>query len=224
MASVIRIRAAVFVAIMALPCALGMSWLGCAAGDEEVDGTPKRKPGVDTGGGGGGDDTGNGGGTDGGPGVDTGPRPLCPGEVGTPNACATATDLGSIAVGASKNIADAVPDKGGDLWFKVKFDTLENTAAHPRITLTGTDPGIVLEIVKSCAGETLGCGDEDAFAVRIKDFEAVYRADPAADGGYEAGSDAFIPMTVGDGGTVYIRVYRTSGTPSGCDFKLDISN
>lgn len=210
---------------MALPGALGAAWLGCAGGDEDIEGVPKRKlppdVSVNTDDTGGGDDTtpsGDGGGGD------TSKPPLCTGEVGTPNACATAIDLETLAVGATKSVSNGLPVSGGDLWYKVKFDTLDNTAAHPHVTLTSTDPAIVLEVVKSCAGETLGCGDEDAFAVRIKDFEGAYRADPDAEGPYESGTDAFIPMTVGDNGTVYVRVYRTTGAPSACDFKLDLSN
>jgi len=222
MGPVIRIRVGVFVAVMALPCALGAAWLGCAAGDEQVEGAPKRKlppdTGIST------EDTGGGGGDTGGGGTDTAKPPLCTGEVGTPNECASATDLGTIAVGATQTVTNALPEKGGDLWFKLQFETLDNTSAHPHLVLTSTDAAIVLEVVKTCSGDTLGCGDEDAFATRIKDFEAVYRADPDADGTYTAGTDAFVPMTVGESGTVYVRVYRTTGTPSACDFKLDISN
>ena len=86
------------------------------------------------------------------------------------------------------------------------------------------DPAIVLEITKSCSGDTVSCGDEDAFATRIKEYEVVYRADPSADGGYAAGDDAFLPIIVGDSGTVYIRVFRTTGMPTACNFQLDLSN
>jgi len=222
-----RFRAGVLLAMMAVPSTLGLAWLGCAAGDDEVEGQPKRNTGDTSGlldetttppgdGGGGGD---------GAPG--DGAKPFaCTGDVGTPNSCAAAIDLGTIAVGAKKNTADSLPLTGGDRWFKVKFETLENTAAHPRIKITSSDAALVLEVTKSCSGDTVACGDEDAFAVRIKDYEVVYRADPSADAepGSDATADAFLPIVVGDGGTVYIRVFRTSGMPSGCNFQLDVSN
>lgn len=206
---------------------LGLGWLGCATADNEVDAVPKKKPdgGADTGGSGDG----------GGGGSDTAPAPLC-GETGTPNACAAAVDLGTLALGAKKTIADAVPAAGGELWFKVKFGDLENLKAHPRVRLTTVDPSITVTVVRSCAGEPFACGGGDASSsARLVDFEIAYAlVDPLADAGDGEGgplgpdpaspADAFVPLSSRVPETVYFKVTRNAAKPVGCDFTVDLSN
>lgn len=211
--------------LLSIPAAFGLVWLGCAAADEEVDATPKRPPRdssveeviideetglpIDTGG----------------PPTD-GSKPLCTGKTATPNACTTATDLGTLTVGGSKMIDEGIAEAAGDVWYKVTFGELTNLAAHPSVKLTSTDPNIVMEVNKSCAGESVSCADEAGVARNVKDYEVKYEwetgtdpLEPGADGGM------FKPIDVGDGGAVYIHVFRlTSGPKTACDFKLAISN
>lgn len=198
--------------------------LGCATAGEDP-GTPiitKHDGGHD---GTFGDGTvGDGSGHDGGPLFEGGT--LC-GDVGSGNTCEAVTDLGSIAVGDKKTASGNVPLSGGEVWYRVTFLTLENPKAHPHVVLSGPDAGFgfLFEVVASCAREDLACGaGEDASSAKTTDFEDEYAPDDAADGA-TSGGDAFIPITLGKDGTIYLRVFRTGGTPTACDgFTLDISN
>jgi len=213
------------VAIMALcavPCVLGLAWLGCATANDEVETVPKgtRDSGVDPSG-----DSGGGTDTD----ItkpDTAPPPPLCAETGVPNGCAAAVDLGTLAPGDKKSASNAVPPAGGEFWFKVTFSKLDDLTAHPHIKLTAKDTGIAASVLKTCGGESFSCGDEDAMpSTALKDFEVSYRLiDPSADAGPDPTADAFVPISEIIPATVYIKVTRSAGTPTSCDFTIDVSN
>lgn len=219
------LRKIVLATLFCAPAALGLAWVGCATADEEVDAVPKRAPRDSAAG----DETTIGDET----GMifpgDDGGGPLCPGKTSTPNACTAPTDLGTLTVPGTKTVAEGIAATAGDLWYKVTFGDLTNLAAHPSIVLTSSDPNIVMEVNKSCAGESVTCGSESEVGVarNIKSYEVKY----AWDGGFAEDADpsgeagVFKPIQVGEGGVVYVHVFRlTTGPKTGCDFKLDIRN
>lgn len=144
-------------------------------------------------------------------------------DAGVVNTCDLVTDLGSVALGATRSVDGNVPLKGGDVWYKVKFESLDDTKARPHISITGPTGsfGFKFEVTKSCSHEALQCGDaEDASTTSLTTYEGAY--DDAAT---PENPDAFIPMSVGDAGTVYLRIFRFGTTPTRCDgFSLTLSN
>jgi hypothetical protein len=227
------LRGNVLAVLLTLPAAFGLVWLGCATADEEVDATPKRAPrdsGVLV------DEDGNIIVPDGSDGdgmifpTDDSGGPLCPGKTATPNSCAAPTDVGTISAGGMKTIEESIAATAGDLWYKVTFGDLEKTTAHPSIKLVATDKNIVMEVNKSCAGEGVPCMDMAGTARNITHYEVTYSWDaevPAADAAEDETGDSgkFKPIEVGDGGVVYVHVYRnTTGAKTGCSFKLEITN
>lgn len=203
--------------LLVAPAALGLAWLGCATAGSDVDAVPKRPPKEDTGS------------TSVDDAIVTDPDgggPLCTNPTATSNSCATATDLGSIAGGGTKTVDEGIAAVAGDLWYKVTFGDLEKLTAHPRVVLTASDPNIFMEVNKTCAGELAACGEEGSTATKVKDYEVRYTWDaevaPEA-GGPEAG--VFKPIQVGEGGSVYIHVFRApEAAKTGCTFKLEITN
>jgi hypothetical protein len=219
------------IAIFSLPLAIGIAWIGCATASED--------PGATTNPGGGKKDGGTGDvavDEDGNPIFDADDATpedtglMCPGVTAS-NSCATAIEIATLAVGG-KTVVNGAIDGAGERWYKVTFTGTDDRAAHPHVKLTSTDPGIAIELVKSCGGTNLSCGDEDAAAKGVIDFEIAWRADPDADpagpdpdaaGDPDATPDANIPIVVGDMGVMYMRVYRKVGGTS-CDYKIDVSN
>jgi hypothetical protein len=169
---------------------------------------------------------GQGDGREAGPIFDAGP--VC-GDLGAPNTCETVTDLGTIALGDKKSVTGNVSltASPAEVWYKVAFAALDDLKAHPHVVITGGSAswGFHFEIINGCTRVDLACGaGEDASSADITDFEDKWATDPASDGGVPDG-DAIIPLTVGAGGTIYIRVFRVGGDPTGCDgFDLEISN
>lgn len=219
------------VAIFSLPLAIGLAWIGCATASDDLAVPP-----------------GTGGKKDSGPGgdavVDEDGNPIfdadesgvedmglaCPG-VTPANSCATAIEIATLAVGGKTVVNGAIANKG-ERWYKVTFTGIDSKTAHPHLKVTSTDPGIVVELVKSCGGTNLSCGNEDAAAKDIVDYEIAYLADPdadpagpdpTADGDPDASGDTNVPITVGDMGVTYMRVYRKAEGTS-CDYKIDVSN
>ena len=172
-----------------------------------------------------GGDTPEGDGREGGPIFDAGG--LC-GDLGAPNTCETVNDLGTMALGDKKSTKGNV-NASGEVWYKVKFASLDDLAAHPHVTISTTATSIAFhfEIVNGCTSKVdLACGaGEDASSADVTEFEDKWATDPAADGGIPDG-DAIIPLSVGADGTVFIRVFRIGPTPiPACDgFDLEISN
>lgn len=224
-----RVRAAAaVVAALGLPAVVGLAWFGCATADEEVDAKPKKIPDAsdyDTGGGGGEDSD-----------LPTGDAPIFPpedtgpycGETSTPNKCGSANDLGDIAVGATKTITGGVPLAGGEVWYSVKFTGLDDLKAHPHIKISG-DKGLFLAMEGSCGGSSLPCGAEGGLTTSLKELEVSYAATdsdggaPDPDSTSGTGTSNFQPIKIGESGAVKFRVFRT-GTATGCDFSIAISN
>ncbi|MBK7398765.1 MAG: hypothetical protein IPJ34_21340 [Myxococcales bacterium] len=223
--------------VASLPVALAV-WLtgvGCATGDQVEDDGPETGPVGD----GGGDTSTGDAKTDGGADAPKDTGLSCP-DSGALNTCATVQDMGTIAAGASKSVTSSLPITGAsERWYKVTFQNLDQPSVHPRIKISATAGGadagtpFLFEVMKSCSKDNVTCGDEDATtATKVADFEMRYRDDP--DGGDGAPledppdgpDDARIPIKVGTGGTVYIRVFRASTTPpTVCDtFKIDFTN
>jgi hypothetical protein len=146
------------------------------------------------------------------------------GDIGVANTCDRVIDLGTAPLGGSGATAGNLPLTGGDIWYKVTFDGLDDPAAHPKIVLEGTDAGLGFrfEVLKSCAREAFTCGTgEDASPSKLTQFEGSY--EDAAPG--DTSGDAFVPIALGPGGVVYIRVYRATATPTNCDgFTLKVTN
>jgi hypothetical protein len=221
---------AAYVAIFTLPLAVGLAWIGCATASDDPGATPvgggKKDSGasevqVDE---------------DGNPifdADDAAPEDMglqCPG-VAAPNSCATAIEIATLAVGGKTVVSGAIEAKG-ERWYKVAFTGIDDKTAHPHVKLSSTDPGVVIELVKSCGGENLSCGSEDAAAKDLVDFEMSYVTDPDADpagpdpskdGDPDASGDTNVPITVGEMGVTYMRVYR-KGEATSCDYKIDVSN
>lgn len=217
------LRASAVAVLFLAPAMFGLAWVGCATADEEVDAVPKRPPRDSTPG----DESSIGDETGITPGTDSAPKPLCTGKTSTPNACTAPVDLGTLTVPGTKSVAEGIAETAGDLWYKVTFGDLGNLAAHPSIVLTSTDPSIVMEVNKSCAGESVACADEVGVARNVTAYEAKYDWDAEAPDGLDPSGEAgvFKPIQVGDGGAVYIHVFRLpAGPKKGCDFKLEISN
>lgn len=222
---------AAILAVFALPLVVGLAWIGCATASEEPGDTPD--------GGGGKKDSGTADvpvDEDGNPIFDadeTGMEDtglMCPG-VTPSNTCATAIEIATLAVGGKTVVSGAI-DGAGERWYKVTFTGTDDVLAHPHLKLSSTDPGIAIDVSKSCGGSKVTCGDEDAEAKGIIDYEISYKTDPDADpagpdpdaaGDPDATPDAKIPISVGEMGVMYLRVYRKVGATS-CDYKLDVSN
>ncbi len=146
-------------------------------------------------------------------------------DAGTFNTCDSVTDLGSIAIGSTKSVDGNVPLKGGDVWYKVTFDGYTDTKARPHIAITGPTGafGFHFEITKSCGREAFTCGEtEDATSTSLTSFESTYTDAAPPD---DPDADAFVPLPFGTGGVMYLRVFRSGGTPTDCKgFTLDLSN
>jgi hypothetical protein len=157
--------------------------------------------------------------------------PAC-GDASPANTCAAPVDLGTIALGDSKTVDVTIDPKSDALWFKITFDKLDALSAHPHVTLDATAASVLqLQIAKSCAGEPIFCGDEDAASTSVAEFESSYSpeagADPDATGDDSGASDAgvFAPITLGPGGVVYVHVFRKAGAPGPCaPMTLKVSN
>lgn len=221
--------------VASLPVALAV-WLagaGCATGDtadeDPRDGGTTGEGGTE---GGTGDAK-----TDGDAAKDT--ALVCP-DSGALNTCTTIENLGNLAAGSTKAVTSSLPLTGSpERWYKITFQNLDNPAVHPRIKISATAGGVdagtafLFEVMKSCSKDDLTCGDEDATtASKVTDFEMKYRDDPdGGDGGPtedppDGPFDARIPIQVGAGGTVILRVFRAStAPPTACDtYRLDFSN
>ncbi|MEO7093510.1 MAG: hypothetical protein ABI175_09685 [Polyangiales bacterium] len=222
------------VAVVTGALAAGAIAVGCATGSEQPAEVPPTEtgPGGDSTFGDGGADSGgdtaaiDSKGTDGKTG-DTKPlfdSDLFCGDIGAANTCDKVIDLGTAPLGGSGATKGNIPLTGGDVWYKVAFEGLDNPAAHPKIVLEGPPVGIGFrfEVLKSCAREPFTCGaTEDALPSKLTEFEGSYEDSAVGD----TSDDAFVPIALGAGGAIYIRVYRPAGAPTNCDgYTLKVTN
>lgn len=155
-------------------------------------------------------------------------------DAAAPTTCTSPIDVGTIGLGKSSKASATLAPTSNDAWFKITFDKLDDLSAHPHIVLAGASASsLLLEISKNCTGARLTCGDEDAPASTVTEFEAKY-APGEVDGGGDTGEDAdptmteagvFTPLSFGPGGVVYVRVFRKTGAPGPCaPFQLTVTN
>jgi hypothetical protein len=131
--------------------------------------------------------------------------------------CSSPTSLGSIGVGASAAKAGALPGVGEADFFIVTFPPAGRTdpSYHPKIVLTAA-AGIVFDVTVDCA-LAVSCSDPASGAGLSSTWEefgtgpnnpVVCTTGAGFCGGAALGS--------GGDGTLYIKVYRSSGTPTTC--------
>jgi hypothetical protein len=195
---------------------LAMLVLGCAEGEASNDGSG--------GAGGGSGGTSGSGGTGGSGGsaidapiVDAGiDAPPCPID-GATHDCASATDLGMLALGANMSITSNLPPMGQDNWYAVAFASNTNPMYHPHVYLTtNTDNAAKFDVLSAC-GTALSCMGAGQ-ATGLTDWEVHYTAGDPASPGFQA-----VPA-VGAGGRILIRVFRSTAA-AGCDmYSITIAN
>jgi hypothetical protein len=155
-------------------------------------------------------------------------------DAAAPTTCTSPIDVGTIALGKSSTASATLGPNANDAWFKITFGQLDDVNAHPHVVLGGASASsLLLEVSKNCTGARLSCGEEDAPAATVTEFEAKY-LQGAGDAGGDTGEDAdptmteagvFVPITFGAGGVVYVRVFRKTGAPGPCaPFQLTVTN
>ncbi|HEY3820993.1 MAG TPA: hypothetical protein VGL81_27705 [Polyangiaceae bacterium] len=112
-------------------------------------------------------------------------------------------------------------------WFQVSFAGPANLSAHPKVSVSGA--GVVFDIYSSCAGggsqpescsaEGVGvnCTAKTTWETSYNCPTCMLADTPSAEG------NGFMPINIG---TVYIKVYRPTGTPASCAaaaFTLSVS-
>jgi hypothetical protein len=126
--------------------------------------------------------------------------------------CSSPTSLGSIGVGASAAKTGALPGVGEADFFIVTFPPagITNLSYHPKIVLTA-GAGIVFDVTVDCA-IAVSCSDPASGAGLSSTWEE-FDSIPAPGPGPNSTGAA---LGSGGDGTLYIKVYRSSGTPATC--------
>ncbi|HEY8040574.1 MAG TPA: hypothetical protein VIF15_12300 [Polyangiaceae bacterium] len=127
--------------------------------------------------------------------------------------CGAPTGLGVLALGQTVNQQGVAPAAGESDWLQVTFASESNKAFHAHITFT-SNPGsqFAFDLSSSC-GTPLGC-TEGGSCTGKTDWEVYYAA------GDPTGS-TWAP--IGAIGTIYIRVYRVTGSPTCDQWALSVS-
>jgi hypothetical protein len=112
-------------------------------------------------------------------------------------------------------------------WFTVKFDDNEapDTAFHPKIVLSSPNSEFIMDIYSTCTGTFLSCGNEGGSSQGVTTWEVYYGPPtglqpdtfPHTQNGTTTPSHFEQIPTIGDGGQVWIRVYRKPGVPPSCN-------
>jgi hypothetical protein len=158
-------------------------------------------------------------------------------DAGKAQDCASATNLNTIAVGATQTVTGNLPDPMVSNWFTITFAA--NAAnAHPHIVLSG-NPGnqFFFDVVNDCTESTMMCGNEmGKTANTVTDWEVQQTGggDPTGKGcgdttrvcnSCNCRYPAYSVGTVGVNGNVRIHVYRApSGNPSCDNYTLTITD
>jgi hypothetical protein len=130
--------------------------------------------------------------------------------------CSAITGLGGIGIGGSVSKTGVLPVSAETNWFSVTFTATTATNFHAKIALTTNPKSEFLFNVyePTCAGTSMACQDGGQSTART--IWEVSETDTS-------GTITIYP-TVGSGGTVYIEVYRASGSPT-CDaYTLTVSD
>jgi hypothetical protein len=135
--------------------------------------------------------------------------------------CATATILGSVAIGTTQMVVGNLPGTMVSNWFNVTFPGNTSAGFHPHIVLSG-NPGnqFYIDVVRDCMETTQACGTEAAATANvITDWEVKQT-------GGDPGSKTYAAAPpVGINGNVRVHVYRAPGGNATCDnYTLTISN
>ena len=190
--------------------------LGCAEGEATTDGSGGAGGGSGGTSGSGGTG-GSGGGTIDAPMFDAGiDAPPCPLDAAT-HSCATATDLGMLALGTNMSVTSNQPPQGEEDWYSVAFASNTNPMYHPHVYLTtNTDNAARFDVLSAC-GTALDCMGSGQ-TTGVTDWEVHYTAgDPASPG--------FRPIpAVGAGGRVLIRVFRATAVAGCGQYSITIAN
>jgi hypothetical protein len=135
---------------------------------------------------------------------------------GAGNACGSASALGTLAPGAQTSVNGTLPPQGQEDWYLVTFTV--NSNGHPHIFFN-SNPGNLfrLEIVNgSCGGGDSGCGNEGGVAGSVTDWEMANTQC--------AVPPCTIPVVPGSGGTVIVKVTRTTAGLSCVGYGITFAN
>jgi hypothetical protein len=135
----------------------------------------------------------------------------CPGQNTVGGSCGAATPEGPLALGQTLTATGNLSTPVAEDWVAVTFGGDHNNKTyHPSVAVTGGSAGeFVFDIVASCGGAQLACGDGGNCTGKTT-WEVMYGAQ--ATGKYGDPGWQGIPAV----GTVYVRVYRGTG-PVTCD-------
>jgi hypothetical protein len=140
-------------------------------------------------------------------------------DTGGSTSCTTPSSLGTLAVTGSTQVSGTLPAAGQEDWFTVTFTGNTMGGYHPHVFLSSNPGGIFkIDIYQNCTPSALGCGIEGGSSVNLTDWEVFYNV-------FNGGSPGFQPIPpVGAGGTIFIRVRRTTGGLSCVGYTLNAQN
>jgi len=98
--------------------------------------------------------------------------------------------------------------------FNISIGALQNAAYHPRITISGTESGLVFDVTSDCSS-AISCADDGSAGLSTT-WEMFYNNDPP--GLDLPANNTWSPPNWPANGVVYVKVYRsaTSSTPTSC--------
>lgn len=134
--------------------------------------------------------------------------------------CGAATPEGPLVIGQSINVTGVLPRAGEEKWVAVSF-TGDSTqkAYHPSIVLSGGSAGeFAFDIYASCGGAALACGIEGGTCTAKTSWDVAYGAQATGN----PGDPNWQPIAAV--GTVYVRVFRATGSATCDQFALAISD
>ncbi len=150
-------------------------------------------------------------------------------DLGIGRSCQSATNLGQLPIGGMLSPSGNLPVTGAENWFTVQFTGNASPGYHPSVSFsTNKNNEYVFDVVADCSGAQQGCQVESG-----KTANGVTAWEVATTGGDftpPAGQNTPIQTfaatpAVGNGGTVFVRVYRAGGGAPTCNsFTLTISN
>jgi hypothetical protein len=157
-------------------------------------------------------------------------------DLGRSRACGTATALGTMPLGGSASPSGNLPVGGAENWFSVTFQGEGNKSYHPKIVLSGNGSEFKMDVLSGCPGQggAMACGEAGTTSASTLTWEVSNSGGDA--NGVGCGdtsrtcnscncSSPWAPVpAVGNGGTVFIRVFRSGGAVTCDTFTLTISN
>jgi hypothetical protein len=160
--------------------------------------------------------------------------------------CASATGLGTIGEPGSTSKSGVLPLAGEENWFLVTFNGALGTGYHPHVSISSTGgDDIRFDVFNgaSCFSGTLSCpGESNSAAANRTNWEVFWtNGDPNATVGLGCGASGGVDKNicnscscssfgyngmaaVGNGGSVYVRVHRVTGSPTCHSYTLSVSD